>query len=291
VWLLCAQFFEQFEDKYTTSNFDIRKVKAANNEQRAKMLRQPSKKDENSQTPVCKFSWLWMLTPFVFLIIVVVVLRCAIVLTTTTADDANNIRMSTSEAKFATTVNPHKAGKGDDLGIDLASSVKVINRKSYAALLDKAKAHPRLRKMTDLTKDPEKNGLQVLVNTWYEGSFSPVHMHPTYSEAFIILEGELAFFTFTTDGMPTCHVLSSDGDQAIVVEAGQYHAMTAVPRTMGYTGHAIVFENSGHTYDPKSSTKALASFSSALNDGLDGDPAYYAKILKSCPERTGGTKQ
>ena len=204
----------------------------------------------------------------------------------------NNVRRggeTISDAKFATTANPHKAGKGEDLGIDIASSVKIINRKSYSTLLDKAKAHPRKRKMTDLTKDPEKNGLQVLVNTWTEGSYSPCHMHPTYSEAFVILEGELAFFTFTDDGIPTCHILSSSGNQAIIVEAGQYHAMTAAPRSIGYSGHAIVFENSGHMYNPKSSTKALASFAPALNDGLDGDPTYFTSILKTCPQQ-GGTK-
>ena len=203
--------------------------------------------------------------------------------------DNQNIRRggepTKSAAKFATTSNPHKAGKGEDLGIDISSPVKVINRKSYSTLLDKATSHPRKRKMTDLTMNPEKNGLQILVNTWTEGSYSPVHMHPTYSEAFIILEGELAFFTFTEDGTSTCHILSStSGDQAIIVEAGQYHAMTAAPRSLGYSGRAIVFENSGHTYDPTSSTKALAPFSTALNDGLDGDPAYYTKILKSCPQ-------
>ena len=148
---------------------------------------------------------------------------------------------SGSTTTFATTSNPHKASKGEDLSIDINSPVKVVNLASYPGLLEKAKTHPRKRKMTDLTMNPEKNSLQILVNTWIEGSFSPVHMHPHYSEAFIILSGELAFFTFTEDGTPTCHILSQKGKQAIIVEAGQYHAMTAAPTLLGYSGQ--VFKN------------------------------------------------
>ena len=141
---------------------------------------------------------------------------------------------------FATTSNPHKASKGEDLAIDINSPVKVVNLASFPGLLEKAKTHPRKRKMTDLTMNPEKNTLQVLVNTWIEGSYSPVHMHPQYSEAFIILSGELAFFTFTEDGTPTCHILSDRGKKAIIVEAGQYHAMTAAPTLLGYSGQVYL---------------------------------------------------
>ena len=36
--------------------------------------------------------------------------------------------------------------------------------------------------MIDLTKDPPNNSLQSLMNTWVNGSYSPVHKHPDYAE-------------------------------------------------------------------------------------------------------------
>ena len=250
----------------------------------------------------------WSLTPLLFVLVLVAVV-CVVVsgdtgvprqlirgfaggnatadssTATAAATASSTTTTTTTTTKFATTANPHRAGKGEDLNIQITSPVKVVSRAAFAGLLDKAKAHPRKRKMTDLTMNPETNSLQVLVNTWTEGSYSPVHMHPTYSEAFVILDGELAFFTFTADGVATCHILSADQNPALIVEAGQFHGMTAAPTSLGYRGHAIVFENSGHVYDAKASTKALASFAPALDNGLNGDPDFYKNILQKCPPK------
>ena len=133
------------------------------------------------------------------------------------------------------------------LGLSSQNDVKVISNKNFIKLIEEASKHPRKRKMTDLTKNPKDNSMQVLINTWVEGSYSPIHYHEEYSEVFQILDGALAFFTFTNDGVPTCHILSSTGEnnKAIIVEKKVYHGMTAAPKSMGYPGHAIVFENSG----------------------------------------------
>ena len=132
------------------------------------------------------------------------------------------------------------------LGISSQEDVKLVSNKYFDKLIDEASKHSRKRKMTDLTKDPKENSMQVLINTWIEGSYSPIHCHEEYSEVFAILDGALAFFTFTTDGIPTCHILSSTGEnKAIIVEKKGYHGMTAAPKSMGYPGYAVVFENSG----------------------------------------------
>lgn len=92
------------------------------------------------------------------------------------------------------------------------------------------------------------------------GSFSPVHKHLEYSEAFVILEGALAFFVFTDDGIPTCHVISNKVEpskRAIIVEKNTIHAMTAAPPELGYPGYAVVFETSGHKFDTSKPTKVL----------------------------------
>lgn len=52
----------------------------------------------------------------------------------------------------------------------------------------------------------------------------------------MVLEGDLAFFVFSSTGEPVCHVLSksnASSKRAIVVEANEWHAMTAAPRSLG----------------------------------------------------------
>jgi len=159
--------------------------------------------------------------------------------------------------------------------------------------LNMALNHPRRRKMNDLTKDPSNNDMQVLVNSWIEGSFSPIHMHRDYDEVFVPLSGALAFFSFDSDGkIPTCHILSpeslnlSDGQQTtrlIVISKGDYHAMTAAPSSLGYDGKAVVMETSAHKYNPRIQTKYLSSHWHTTNNEQDGIKKDYEHLLKVCP--------
>jgi cupin fold WbuC family metalloprotein len=195
--------------------------------------------------------------------------------------------------------NNYRASSGDLVGIgDLSSPVKVLSSKYFDDLLVGAKTSVRKRKMVDLTHEPQKNSMQVLVNTWTDESYSPVHMHPDYSEAFIVVDGALALFTFSPSGdKAVCHIVEpkraasdsggADGqDVAIVVEAGQYHAMTAAPTMLGYPGHAVVFEISGHVYNPYKKSKFLAPWAPSVDDGFNGNPAYFVeKLLPNCRRR------
>ena len=94
-------------------------------------------------------------------------------------------------------------------GLNINDSFKPISSRHFPDLIAAARNNPRKRKMTDLTKNPAENTMQVLINTWYvrhrytsevsdgnsnllfisraEGSFSPVHKHTEYSEVLIIL--------------------------------------------------------------------------------------------------------
>ena len=85
--------------------------------------------------------------------------------------------------------------------------------------------------MVDFTRDPEHNDLQTIMNTWTEGSYSPVHKHTEYAETFVVLDGTLLFFTWSAEAegsaapAATCHVLSATGpDRAIIVEKVRTHA-------------------------------------------------------------------
>lgn len=184
------------------------------------------------------------------------------------------------------------AEKGRLFGVSVADSVKVINSKYFPNAVSEATNHVRKRRMVDLTKNPEDNTLQVLTNIWTEGSFSPIHKHTEYSEVFVALEGALAMFTMSEDGSAVkCDVLepnsnNAEASVAVVIEKGQYHAMTAAPKELGYVGYAVVFEISGHKYEPSKATKTLAPFSTALDDGLNGSPDYFKeKLLVTCPRK------
>lgn len=123
--------------------------------------------------------------------------------------------------------------------------------------------------------------VQTLLNTWTDGSFSPVHKHLHYSEDFVALDGALAFFTFTEGGVPSCHILS-DGrfskTRALIIEKNQWHAMTAAPKSLGYPGHAIIFEISGHFYNSSDTTKILAPFAPHDSTGLNGDRDFLLRF-------------
>ena len=71
----------------------------------------------------------------------------------------------------------------------------------------------------------------------------------------------------------------------MVVEVGQWHAMTAAPMALGYPGHAIVMEISGHRFDPAAAGKTLAPFAPAISrdDELPAkpDPAAFARIASA----------
>ena len=196
----------------------------------------------------------------------------------------NNIIIN-NENQFSTF--PIQRNNEQLLGLSSQNDIKVINNKYFNKLIEEASLHPRKRKMTDLTKDPKDNSMQVLINTWLEGSYSPIHYHDEYSEVFQILDGDLAFFTFTDKGVATCNILSSssNGNKAIIVEKQSYHGMTAAPKSMGYSGYAIVFENSGHNFNPNKNTKKLAPWAPSAKSeyGLDGDSTYFSEILKLCP--------
>ena len=69
--------------------------------------------------------------------------------------------------------------------INSSNNTKVISSSLYDELLQSAHSHPRKRKMVDLTKSPHTNSMQTLINTWIEGSYSPIHRHETHSEVVV----------------------------------------------------------------------------------------------------------
>jgi hypothetical protein len=117
---------------------------------------------------------------FVFsIVLLVLVLLCVTVMevvstSTSVGEKTKTVEMALKPSKkYSASLMP---------GVDPESDVKVVSSSIFAELIETATKHPRGRKMNDLTKDPVHNSMQVLVNTWTSGSFSPVHKHDEYSE-------------------------------------------------------------------------------------------------------------
>lgn len=79
---------------------------------------------------------------------------------TTSNEHHNNLQKAIS--------NKDSGYKASSLpGIDINSPVKILSSSSFPSLLEAAKSSSRKRKMVDLTKEPTKNSMQTLLNTWY----------------------------------------------------------------------------------------------------------------------------
>lgn len=91
----------------------------------------------------------------------------------------------------------------DVKGLHRNNDVKVVAAEKFSDLIVAAKNHPRKRKMNDLTKNAESNSMQTLINTWTDGSYSPVHKHVDYSE--VMCYGG-RFIKFRNAGMQTFKV-------------------------------------------------------------------------------------
>src|SRR5215472_14333894 len=92
------------------------------------------------------------------------------------------------------------------------SLVQVLDSGLIASLIDRARQSPRLRTNHNFHTSMEDNPHRFL-NAMVRGTYIAPHRHhnPAKSETFIVLEGELAFFTFDDAGQViTSHILGKD---------------------------------------------------------------------------------
>lgn len=98
-------------------------------------------------------------------------------------DNANNTDSITIESNHYVELKLSSQYTASQLkSINSSNHTKIISSLIYDELLQSAYSHPRKRKMVDLTKSPRTNSMQTLINTWIEGSYSPIHRHETHSE-------------------------------------------------------------------------------------------------------------
>jgi cupin fold WbuC family metalloprotein len=127
----------------------------------------------------------------------------------------------------------------------MRSPVQVIEASAFGTLVEQARHSPRLRTNFNFHASSEENP-QRFLNVLVKGTYVRPHrhLHPPKSESFLILEGELALFTFDdSGGMLTTTVLGRKAVIGVDIAPGTWHTLAAV------SPHAIIFEVKPGPYD------------------------------------------
>jgi cupin fold WbuC family metalloprotein len=143
--------------------------------------------------------------------------------------------------------------------------IQLLDAALFQTLIERAGRSPRLRTNHNFHTSMEDNPHRLL-NVMLRGTYIPPHRHsdPPKSESFLVLAGELAFFTFHDDGrIATTHILGRDAI-GIDIQPGVWHTLAVL------TPHAVCFEVKPGPYTV-STDKDFAPWAPR-----EGDPAAAA---------------
>src|SRR5579864_4406313 len=119
----------------------------------------------------------------------------------------------------------------------LMSAIQLLDSALFRSLVERARQSPRLRVNHNFHSRMEDNPHRFL-NVMVRGTYIAPHRHldPPKAESFLVLEGELAFFTFDDAGcIASTHVLGREV-MGVDLVAGAWHTMTPL------SPHAICYE-------------------------------------------------
>ena len=125
------------------------------------------------------------------------------------------------------------------------SPLQVLDSALFPALIERAHRSPRLRTNHNFHSSMEDNPHRFL-NAMVRGTYITPHRHrdPPKSESFLVLEGELAFFTFDDAGqIASTHILGRDA-LGVDIQPGVWHTIAVL------TAHAVCFEVKPGPYSP-----------------------------------------
>ncbi len=167
-----------------------------------------------------------------------------------------------------------------DGGVQTPQQVQTIGRELIAALVEKARSAPRGRVHHNFHASPEENPNRFL-NVMTAGAYIAPHRHrePPKAEALVVLEGEVALFTF--DGQGAVEAVHRIGPAAGVwgvdVAPGAWHTLAVM------SAHAVCYEVKPGPYDA-ATDKEFAPWAPR-----EGDPAApeYLRLLVERATRTG----
>jgi len=146
----------------------------------------------------------------------------------------------------------------------------ILDSKLFDGLVEVARTSPRLRTNHNFHRSMEENPHRFL-NVMARGTYIAPHRHvdPPKSESFIVLRGQLAFFTFDDEGgVATATVLGRD-PVGIDIQPGVWHTLAVL------SDYAVCFEVKPGPYSA-SNDKDFAVW--APREG-EPETAAYLKLL------------
>ncbi len=155
---------------------------------------------------------------------------------------------------------------------------QLLNRELFDALIERARRSPRLRVNHNFHTGPEDNPHRFL-NVMVRGTYIAPHRHstPPKAESFLVIEGQLAFFTFDDAGaVATVSRLGRD-PVGIDLQPRTWHTIAPLSDCV------VCYEVKPGPYDP-GSDKEFAPWAPR-----EGDPsvAAYLEYLMAVAKSRG----
>ena len=157
------------------------------------------------------------------------------------------------------------------------AGIQVLDRGLIEGLIARAKGSARLRINHNFHASMEDNPHRFL-NVMIRGTYVAPHRHmdPPKAEAFVVLEGEVAFFTFADNGrIRTAHLLGRDA-LGIDVAPGVWHTLAVLSE------HAVCYEVKPGPYSA-ANDKDFAPW--APREGEPGAAAYRDWLVSTVDSR------
>jgi cupin fold WbuC family metalloprotein len=151
--------------------------------------------------------------------------------------------------------------------------IQLLDSALFQSLIERARQSPRLRTNHNFHASMEDNPHRFL-NVMIRGTYIAPHRHlnPPKSESFLVLDGEIAFFTFDDSGcIASTHILGRDV-AGIDAAPGIWHTMAPL------TAHAICYEVKPGPYQA-TNDKDFAPW--APREGDPAVPAYLDSLIST----------
>jgi cupin fold WbuC family metalloprotein len=149
----------------------------------------------------------------------------------------------------------------------MSGAIQTVDRTLLQDLLERAKRSPRLRINHNFHSSMEDNPHRFL-NVMVKGTYIAPHRHldPPKAEAFLVLDGEVAFFIFDDSGNVVRTEVVGRDPIGIDLPPGVWHTLTPL------SAHAICYEVKPGPY-LASTDKDFAAWAPR-----EGDPAAVAYL-------------
>lgn len=155
----------------------------------------------------------------------------------------------------------------------LSENTQLLDSHLFSELLDRARQSPRLRTNHNFHHALDENAHRFL-NVMIRGTYIAPHRHidPPKPETFLILAGEVGFFTFNDRGQVTLATRLGHDPVGIDIEPGVWHSMAVLSE------YAVCFEVKPGPYSA-TNDKEFAPW--APREADEGAQAYLGALVSS----------